>query len=301
MRAWSLLFLVGVAQAQPRVAVVAFKYRDIGADERAKMREAIERAAVQVGLAPVDVLEASQPELVRCIGEIRCQSDLGARLDAELLLTGNVAREDGAWVGAIMVVDPALGTGGQVRQVVCPGCSATEFAARLGATAQRLLAAARDLPKGTLAVVTRPKAVEVRVDGRFFGSSDCDGVVAGGTHVVSLGGRVRLIVEVKPGERRVVEATMPELVEPMPSAPAGRPFLVGGGIVVAAGVLSIGAGIGALAVDGDGTCALSPPQRQCAALYTTTGLGGALLGAGLAAAIAGTVVLSIGAKRARIR
>lgn len=91
---------------------------------------------------------------------------------------------------------------------------------------------------------------------------------------------------------------------PAPTPAVEKPrhtwWMVGlGAGLLAVGAAGIGTGAGALAVNGHGTCSLAPGQVRCPQVYNTGAEGGALLGVGLASAIAGAVLIILEERRYR--
>ena len=97
-------------------------------------------------------------------------------------------------------------------------------------------------------------------------------------------------VQVEPGQT----ATLNVALQRVPTAPLPRPLwrLVTGSILIGSGVILGGFGTAALLTNGvcqDGSTNID----TCSPYYSTTAIGGGLLGTGAALALAGTIMLAI--------
>lgn len=83
-------------------------------------------------------------------------------------------------------------------------------------------------------------------------------------------------------------------VEPSTLLWAGRPpwRLIAGGISVGAGLLLTGFGGSALAAAGSCVDVPNPPAQTCDRVYATRGVGGGLLGTGIAAVVGGVLLIA---------
>jgi hypothetical protein len=209
-----------------RLAIVNLRV-ELADAERAQVRATIEGAIKKAGLDLVPELHVQHmqntaPELFNCFTEDRCRVDLGQRLLADYLLTGSIGKEDDAYVVQLDIFDVQLATVKR-EPAACPRCSAQAFDKRLAAVVENGVRAARQLPRGTLIVRTRPPGAEVKLDQRPVGMSNLELVVAAGTHTVELGGAGRspisMPIEVKAKERSEVDLKMTVQEGPLPSPP----------------------------------------------------------------------------------
>lgn len=296
----------------PTVAVVDLKFGpEISAADRAVVRAALDHALERAGLALVSQTEIqhserSAPELFGCLLEDRCRYDLGRRLRASLLLSGSISREDSAWEIALALFNVDVGAVGAQGQRVCTRCSVQSVGKPAGELVAELVRTNNARPRGTLVVRTKPPGIAVSVDDRPAGATDLEIPVFAGIHRLSIGAHLSTTVEVQPGQRKDAEfkiepsPTPPRPTPPTPPTPPPtppKPWVAAKwriGVAATLGVIGLGlVGFGAkfLADDGKGLCTLSPPQRQCAEVANTTGIGAGLVAGGAALAAAGAAWL----------
>jgi hypothetical protein len=265
----SLAVLLAVAAPSlARAETVAFsrlEWSGVDEGDRALVRSALDDVAKQHGLTiiPDELVqraEASARPLLDCFAEDRCRGELGKKIGADLLVTGQIAH-DGGWSAqlAIVVVDVAVTA--QRSQVSCPGkCSERDFETRLIATTGELIKAARALPKATLLIRSRPPGAEALVDGRVVGTTDLEAPVVPGRHTVEArsakGVAANTTVDVGGGERKSVEL---DLGGGRGGAPRGYwpPMKIAGVTLVAVGGALLVASFPLFALDGncsDPTC-----------------------------------------------
>jgi hypothetical protein len=301
-----------------RLAIVNLRI-DLPESERAQARATVEAAVKKAGLELVPELQvqhmqSAAPDLFNCFLEDRCRVDLGARLLADYILTGSIDKEDDAYVAQLDVFDVQLATVGKREPAACPHCNAQAFEKRLSSAVENAVRAARQVPRGTLVVRTRPPGAEVKIDQRPVGTSNVELTLAAGTHTVELGGPGRspisMPVEVKAKERRELDLKMtvregPQPVPPPPTPPPiretekhevvippppregwWRPQRIAGVAIAAGGAALVLASIAPFALDGncssEGLCLY---QRHT----KTTGI--ALAASGAAVAVAGAIVI----------
>jgi hypothetical protein len=92
-----------------------------------------------------------------------------------------------------------------------------------------------------------------------------------------------------------VTRSLPGDPSPIANGASGRPIAMraAGGVLVGAGLAAVITGAVLLALDGQPSCTLTPPQLQCPAFRSTAPEGGAVLGIGVAAAVTGAVLLIV--------
>jgi tetratricopeptide (TPR) repeat protein len=110
----------------------------------------------------------------------------------------------------------------------------------------------------------------------------------------------------EPQEQPTATPPAPAPTPPAPTPPPPPParkhsigFLVGGAVLLAAGVAGIAVGADDVAINGSGTCTLPAGQAQCPQRYNTAGVGGAFIGIGIAALAGGAALIALDIKRTR--
>lgn len=188
---------------------------------------------------------------------------------------------------------------------------------------RQLVSVATHHGRGSLSVRTTPSGAKISVAGRLRGTTPWAGPCLAGKHtlVVELDGFERfetsvdipaaqltsLPIELVPIPPPVappeppppappVVAPPPSVAAPVevPKAPAVRPrwrFITGGALIGAGGLLG---GFGVSALTQDGGCADIPARTSgvCNELYSTVGIGGSLLGFGIALAAGGALLMA---------
>lgn len=177
------------------------------------------------------------------------------------------------------------------------GCTSTDAAAipaQVGALAARLLQSTAARPRGGLSVTSVPAGARVLVDGRFIGVTPLQQEAFSGSRALEvqaeryLPHKQTLLVE--PNQTAAAQVTL----ERVPAKPLPRPLwrLVTGSILVGGGLLLGGFGTSALLTNGqcqDGSMNVD----TCTPYYSTTAIGGGLLGSGAALTITGALLLAI--------
>jgi hypothetical protein len=309
------LLWMSAAHAATGVAIIDLQYgKTLVPQDRAALRGALEVLLTDSGLsvatdAEIDqAVRASGKELAKCMTEDRCLADLGKRINAGLLVFGTFDYADNAWEMSLSVFDVEVGANAASDQRMCPKCSPKQASASVKELTTALISSTRKRGRALLVVRTRPKGVAVIVDERPVGISDIEVPVFAGAHTISIGERYRTTVEVGVNQRKEVDFTADAKAVvprrdipdgPKPAADPNRPLIISGGVLLGVGIAGLAGGIGALAINGNETCSLSAPFLFCPQRYATTGLGGALVGVGAVAAIAGGVLIGVGVKRSR--
>lgn len=136
-------------------------------------------------------------------------------------------------------------------------------------------------------IVSRPEGASLTVDGRPVGPAPFTGRLGPGQHVVAalLAGHreAEKIITVRAGAAQrfeiILEAPRDDTPEPAPRRPFRTwKWVAAGG----AGVALIG-GAYLIAIDGDQTCTLAPPQQECPERLNTLTGGMLSVGIGVAA------------------
>jgi len=310
------------------VAVVDLKFgQEIAPADRAVIRAALDHALERAGLTlisqtEIQYSERSSPELFACLLEDRCRYDLGRRLKANLLLSGSVSREDSAWEIALALFNVDVGAVASTGQRVCTRCGVQAVGKPAGELVAELVRANAARPRGTLVVRTKPTGITVRIDDRPAGTSDLEVPVFAGVHRLAIGAHLSTTVDVQAGQRKETDYKIEQQPTPPPTpkpptpppttAPTpvpSKPWVAAKwriGVAATVGIVGLGlVGFGGkfLADDGKGLCTLNPPQRQCADVANTTGLGAGLIvgGVALVAASAGWLLHDLVVKPQRER
>jgi hypothetical protein len=304
-RVFALVILcaqVGVAFAEGRVGLVNLRFVDVPDQERREWREVMVRGLEGRGLqvisdANLNYVVSTSRELFSCFAEDRCRTEIGRRLQADLLLTGQITREKDELTANLSLHAVDLQMTARNQTIHCPGCSAATFKERLSETVNDLVSYERGLSRATLLVRTRPPGAAVRVDGRPVGTAELEVTVTSGLHRLQAmhdnHDPLEVAVELKPSERLEVDLKLPPRTTRAPLVVAAPPpttsfwtlrRIAAVAMIAAGGALFL-AGIAPLALDG--RCATD----HCVYLYDTSAAGGALMGIGGALAVTGTVVL----------
>jgi hypothetical protein len=289
-----------VARAEGRVGLVNLRFVDVPDQERREWRDAIQKGVEARGLqvisdANVRYVEGTSRELFDCFVEDRCRTEVGRRLQADLLLTGQISKEKDEWQANLSLYAVDLGTTAKNQVIHCPSCSAATFRDRLVETVNDLITADRTVPRAALLVRTRPPGAAIKVDGRPVGTAELEVTVMAGMHRLEATHEnhdpFETTIEVKPQERLEVDLKLPPRTSHAPpSAAAPRQSwwtlrrIASVAMIAAGGALFI-SGIPLLAIDGG--CATD----HCVFTYDTGGGGGALVGIGAALAVTGAIVL----------
>lgn len=246
------------------------------------------------------------PQLAGCLQRTDCLQQLAEKNEAEGVFVLRVESSAGRYRYRIELLDtatgePAAAQSGDAEMALLDG------ALRQGAVSQALEVAAR--PRGTIKVRTEPSGADVYLGERSLGKTPLSRVVFGGALELSLRKAehepVARRVQIEDGQTVEISETLPtQSAEPPPRlAFAVQPTtqlvqrprptwrLVAGGVGIGVGLVLGGFGANALAVNG--TCF----DPSCAFLFNTAGAGGALLGTGSLALLAGTVLLALPGRR----
>jgi hypothetical protein len=297
--AWLCLLSVQGAHAEGRVGLVNLRFVDVGDQERRDWRDGIQHGVEARGLqvisdANLKYVQSTSRELFDCFAEDRCRTEIGRRLQADLLLTGQISREKDELLANLSLHAVDLQTTVKNQVIHCPACTAATFRERLVETVNDLITYDRGLQRATLLVRTRPPGAAVRVDGRPVGTGELEVTVVAGTHRLQATHEnhdpLEVSVDVKAQERLEVDLKLPPrtshappvVVAPKPSWWTVR--RIAGVSMMAAGVAGLIVGIPLIAIDG------SCVGTNCPNFYDTKGGGGALVGLGGALVVAGGIV-----------
>jgi hypothetical protein len=313
-RVFALVILcaqVSVAFAEGRVGLVNLRFVDVPDQERREWRDVMVRGLEARGLqvisdANLNYVMSTSRELFACFAEDRCRTEIGRRLQADLLLTGQISREKDELTANLSLYAVDLQMTARNQTIHCPGCSPATFRERLSETVNDLISYERGLARATLLVRTRPPGAAIRVDGRAVGTAELEATVVAGPHRLQAihdnHDPLEVNVDLKAGERLEVDLKLPPRTTRAPAAlvtPAPPPKwtmrkIASVSLIAVGGALFL-SGIIPLALDG--RCATD----NCVYFYDTAPAGGALMGIGAALAVAGTVVFLTAPRGAPVR
>lgn len=176
----------------------------------------------------------------------------------------------------------------------CTAADGSGAAPQVGALAARLLQSTAVRPRGGMAVTSTPAGAKVLADGRWLGVTPLQQEAFAGARVIEVQYDRYLpykeTVQVEPNQTAALNAVL----QRVPAAPLPRPLwrIVTGSILIGGGLILGGFGTSALVTNGqcqDGSSNID----TCTPFYSTTAIGGGLLGTGAALTIAGVVMLAI--------
>lgn len=298
---------------QPLVLVLRVD-RGVAAADQARLTVATREALSKARCSAVQAAEAlrSAPELRGCLAEIGCALRLADKNGLDYALRLAIDSQPGPARPEVSisaaVLDVAVGSVAAQVERKCSDCTSEATTAALRDAVGQVLEAGLGRPRGTLLIESEPPGAAVKIDGRLAGLAPLRRDVLAGEHTIDLsaGGQrpASERIRVEPSEKKTLRvelaAELPE-AEPAPAQtlapPAGlrarlaypRPRwrLLVGGVAVGAGLVLSGVGISALSLNGQCVVPVTAPMLTCGYLYSTEGLGGGLLGAGLVLSLSG--------------
>jgi hypothetical protein len=295
----------GTASAAGRVGLVNLRFVDVPDRARETWLGAIQKTLETRGLqviseASLGYVRSTSAELFACFDEDRCRTEIARRLQADVLLTGQVVHDKDEWQGNLTLHAADLGLTVKNQAIHCPGCSEATFGERLVETVNDLINANRATERATLLVRTQPAGATVKIDGRQVGTSELEQIVAAGARHLEVTHEnhdpVDMTVEARAGERLEVDLKLPPRT-PHPAVVAAVPPVsskrawwtlrrIVGVTMMAAGAVGLIAGIPMAALDGH--------RVENGVFYYGKGIGaggGALCGIGGALVVTGGLVL----------
>lgn len=303
---------------QPVVLVLRFDRGVLLADQ-VKLGVAIREAFSKAHCSPAQAADAlrSAPDFHGCLAELGCQLRLADKngMDYALRLTIDskpaAAKEHRDLQVSAAVLDVAVGAVAAQSERTCADCTLDKSAEAVTEAVAEVLGQGLGRPRGALTIETAPVGATVTIDGQRVGVAPVRRDVLAGEHTVELSAidqkPAAQRVRVEPGQTKTLQVLMaaePPEVEPSPGAPLvnrpgrffyPRPFwrLLAGGVAVGAGLILTGFGSSALTVNGQCATAVVPPMTTCPYLLTTAGIGGGLLGTGLALTLGGAALITV--------
>lgn len=309
--------------AELPTVLVLEQYGELSQAAAAPLAQVVEDGLQSDRLSPFPLnLALERAGLARtssCVETTACQLQLARKNELDYVLTLQLIKQAGGasvpWKLRLALLDVEVGEVAARSEEECTACDIDKAVAVLRSGLPRLLATARERPRGELKVTSTPAGAEVRLGARLLGKTPVERPAwAGRLELeVTLPGyeSQRLPVTVSPGETAAVNVPLqPELAEPPPSAlvssapvnrygTKSRPRwrLAVGGVAVVGGALLTGFGASALAVSDQCVEEARAPVAFCRERYGTSSIGTGLLISGAAVLVTGTLLLAIPERR----
>ena len=283
----------------------------VSTEVQRRLLQAVEQAIQKARLAVFskDVALGRSPKLANCLNELSCQAQLAAENEVEYALrmrvehTGGQATKE-SFTLQFNLVDAEVADSAAAAKPSCDTCSSEQMANALLDPVRNMIKEGQGRARGTLSVTSDPSEADVKLGDRVVGKTPYKHATFVGSYDLVLEKseyqKSRTSIEVKEGKPTQIELSLkPEVKAPvivpkvavMPKRPLWR--LVSGGLTLGLGVAMMGFGISALAVNGGCVSDPLPPAEKCSDRFTTKGVGGALLGVGIAVSAGGAVLLAL--------
>jgi hypothetical protein len=236
-------------------------------------------------------------ELGSC-AQPRCYPDVARALGVGYLVVGQVIEQSKTYGIALELINGRTGATIATVREQCETCGIEEAGEKMDLAASALrarLEAVTRLP-ARFVIRSRPADARADIDGRQVGRTPLDLELSGGEHhlVLTLGGHEAL------NRTFIVVSGVDETLDfDLVEEPSSFPYRGVGWSALAAGALTIAAGVVALAIDGQQiACAASAKDSMghCPRVRSTNVLGAVLLGVGSALGTAGGVSLYLGSR-----
>lgn len=304
--------------------ILVDEYRGLDAAVEQRLSQALERAVDSERLSLISrdfaVQSAGEPAPGPCSDEIRCLLDLAKPSQSDYVLRLRVEKQPADWQLDLQLVDVEVGAVAATDAQHCPGCSVEQAVARLGGLFAPLYKRAIARPHGRLELSSEPPGAQLFIGGQKFGETPLERPMFAGRLTVTLKkpGFLDTVKELDIGDGEPTRVSLslepvpplepppavltppPPVLSPAPKRPLWR--IVTGSLLVAGGLLNIGIGGAALAVDGK--CAepfslsTAGDATSCTAQYSGTSvLGAALIPVGGALLIGGTLLIALPPKK----
>lgn len=304
--------------------ILVDEYRGLDAAAEQRLSQALERAvdAERLSLLMRDFAVQSAPEPAPgpCADETRCLIDLATPSQSDYVLRLRVEKQPTDWQLDLQLVDVEVGAVAATDAQHCPGCSVEQAAQRLGGLFSPLYKRATARTHGRLELTSEPSGAALYIDGQKLGQTPLERPLFAGRVTVTLKkpGYLDAMkeVEISDGDKTHVSLSLdpvpppeppPAVIPPTPREPTPRrPLwrLITGSVLVAGGLVNLGIGSAALAVDGK--CAdpfslsTAGDDAGCSAQYSGTSvLGAALIPVGGALLIGGTLLIALPPRKKR--
>lgn len=278
-----------------------------------RFQQAVEQAISKARLAVFsrEVALSRSPKLADCVSKLTCQAQLATEneVDYSLVLRVDHQVQAGAgketWAVDLTLVDAEVADVAASAQPSCGDCTSDALAAALPDAVRKMLREGQSKQRGSVTITSEPPGAEVRDGQRLLGQTPLTRAMFTGTYDLTIKksdfGVERTQVEIKDGKKATVAVTLvaeeptPAPLVAQPTAPTRRPLwrYIVGGVAIAAGIVGIGFGAAALAVNDSCLAPPTAPATVCFSRYRTTSVGGGLLGAGLVLAAGGAVLIAL--------
>lgn len=306
-----------VVVTRPPAVIVLPQY--VGAstppEEKRRFQQAVEQAISKARLAVFsrEVALTHSPKLTDCLNTMTCQAQLATEneVDYSLVLrvehkappAGGAGKE--TWAVELTLVDAEVADVAASAQPSCGDCASDALAAAIPDAVRKMLREGQSKQRGSVAITSEPSGAEVFHGPRLLGQTPLARAMFTGTYDLTIRksefAAERTQVEVKDGKKATLNVTLvaeeptPAPLVAQPVAPTRRPLwrYIVGGVAIAAGIVGIGFGAAALAVNDSCLAPPTAPATVCFSRYRTTSVGGGLLGAGLVLAVGGAVLIAL--------
>lgn len=308
------------------IALFEVQPKTLPAPTLAAVQRALVDAARKSHLAPLpqnrlSLLVSKQP--AQCLDTADCLFSVAEQAQARTVLKATIqvaTDREGSCIAQLEYLDVNAGqiTGSRTTDpVVCAGAPLTDA---LAGAMQQLMMEADGRARGMVSISSVPEGAQVRIDGLLRGRTPYLKASFSGPHEIVVEQELfhpyRTQVEVAAGQVAAVQAPLKAMPKPVlpPTVVAGRPFkhivierqlprprwrLALAGIALGGGALMAGFGISALPLND--VCSRGPVGGGiCDASYDTAGVGGGLLGAGLALSAGGAVLFALPGRKERV-
>ncbi len=285
-------------------------WRDLADGLRQRLLQAVEKGLLSHRLSPLSrefaLQLAGSQQLAGCLTQASCQIDLARKVEAEAVLALRVRQSATGAQLRVGLLDLEVGEEASADEHTCSSCTPEQLASALVALVSRVYENGHGRARATLQVKSDPDGAELLLDGKSVGNTPYSHVVFSGRHQLTLRHPTYLPevrdITLTDGEKRQVEVQLsqnepapaplpPRLVKRRMPRPIWR--IVAGSVLLAGGALSLGFGIGAAAVNGSCIKSALAPGGECRDLYSTAGLAGGLITAGLALGAGGAVLIAL--------
>ena len=246
----------------------------------------------------------TESELSGCT-EVRCRLRLGDLVSADRVLAVTIVRsgptERGDWSAKLEQLEVRTAETLQSSEVSCKSCTAASLAGDLSHAVEKMLPARGAATMCKIHVTSEPPGGLVALDGVVLGTAPFSHGVASGRRQVtvtregSLPGKREL--DCPAGREAQVVVTLLPASPPVAGGRRSPTLKIVGAVLIGLGAVGVGIGAYDLSRDGVGTCDRTGLQKRCPQVFDTAVIGGALVGVGAAAVIAGVATLVVDAVR----
>ncbi len=286
------------ADAATRVALLQLRISgDAPAELRAQFEQSISRGLARAGAqaVPIEQVRATLAgtELLDCTSSA-CLEEMALRLRAARFVRAGLEASGAAYWVDLELIDAGGGDGRKLAES-CAVCTLTEVNALVERLAHDLVTGKDDAPV-EVQIVSRPEGAALTIDGRPTGPAPFTGRLAPGPHVVAAlltGHReAEKIITVRAGESQRFEIILEVPRDDTPPPSPRRPFRTWKWVAAGGAGVALVGGAYLIAIDGNQTCTLVPPQQECPERLNTFAGGMLSIGVGVAAGAASAWMFS---------